>query len=572
MSRLFRRLLGAIVSVAALAAHAGGPIASCSDGTPVKLPGTGTLQLHLDQGNLGGRTNAQMATIVDRATVLWTGVPWSTVFVVPFATLPEDVTAANYSGYVGNYGDGLNPIIYDTDGTLIDALYGAGQSNNFLAFWGARLTSTPPCEIQESFMVLNGKATMTDTQLTNVIAMDIGHFIGLDNTQLDAAQGLTTSNYPLMYPLPYRDTVTLHQDDVAAVTALYPHSSAASEYGTLTGTFVTATGAPVLGANIWAKSRDTGVVFSSVSDYLGRRNGEFRFLLPRGTYTLHAEAIQAGFHIGPWANNATDASFQPPLYTDGVPMAPVTMSPQVGVLPGCTASVTFAITGTGTMGATCNAPSGMRAPTPGSTLTAESVVFSWDMGVGIVAARYLTVGTTPGGSQVYSGYQDLASDSRQVFGLPTDGSPVYVRLSSYVDGMWQSRDYSYTAVTAGIPSLITSPVSGTRLSGASVTFTWSPGRLVTTRRLAIGSFYGAGDYYDADQGTALSRTVTNLPTDGRTLYVRLTQIVNGSLHLSDYSYIAATLPTPSVMTSPAAGATLGGALVTFTWSAGFGVT
>src|SRR6476620_5499192 len=121
MSRNFRRLLGVLLSAVALAAHAGGPIAACSDGTPVKLPGSGSLFLTLDQGNLGSRTNAQMAAIVDKATVLWTGVPWSTVFVIANSSLPVDVTAANYAAYLPNYGDGINPIVYDTDGSVIDA-------------------------------------------------------------------------------------------------------------------------------------------------------------------------------------------------------------------------------------------------------------------------------------------------------------------------------------------------------------------------------------------------------------------------------------------------------------------
>ena len=34
------------------------------------------------------------------------------------------MTAANYTNYIGKYADGLNPVIYDTDGSIIDALSG----------------------------------------------------------------------------------------------------------------------------------------------------------------------------------------------------------------------------------------------------------------------------------------------------------------------------------------------------------------------------------------------------------------------------------------------------------------
>src|SRR4029450_10744877 len=98
MTRMFRRLLAVLLSAAALAANAGGPIAVCSDGTPIKLPGAGTMQLNLDRGDLGARTNAQVAAIVDNATVVWNGIPWSSAGVYRGPDLPMDVTAANYGG------------------------------------------------------------------------------------------------------------------------------------------------------------------------------------------------------------------------------------------------------------------------------------------------------------------------------------------------------------------------------------------------------------------------------------------------------------------------------------------
>jgi hypothetical protein len=78
-----------------------------------------------------------------------------------------------------------------------------------------------------------------------VLVHEFGHFFGLDHSQLDGTQGLATSNYVLMYPIAYRTLQTLHEDDVAAVTALYPTVNGGSTYGQLTGTFTTAGGIPV---------------------------------------------------------------------------------------------------------------------------------------------------------------------------------------------------------------------------------------------------------------------------------------------------------------------------------------
>src|SRR5258705_4228458 len=128
-----------------------------------------------------------------------------------------------------------------------------------------------------------------------VLAREVGHLIGMDHTQLDSAQGLPSSNYPLMYPIAYRSVLSLHEDDTAAVTALYPINVAAS-YGTLTGTFITAGLVPILGANIFAQG--AAGVFRNVSHYLKTNTGGFKMLLKPGTYTLKTETIHMSFDIG----------------------------------------------------------------------------------------------------------------------------------------------------------------------------------------------------------------------------------------------------------------------------------
>jgi hypothetical protein len=59
-----------------------------------------------------------------------------------------------------------------------------------------------------------------------------------------------------------------------------------------------------------------------------------------------------------------------------------------------------------------------------------------------VTDRYLSIGTTPGGSDLYGAYQGAAL-SHTVSGLPANGRTVYVRLSSWINGNWQGSSYSY---------------------------------------------------------------------------------------------------------------------------------
>jgi hypothetical protein len=84
----------------------------------------------------------------------------------------------------------------------------------------------------------------------------------------------------------------------------------------------------------------------------------------------------------------------------------------------------------------------LTQPAGNFTLGAPSETFAWTAGTG-VTERYLMVGTTSGGSQIYAGYQGSAL-SRVVPAMPGPGTRIYVRLMSYVDGSWLVRDREYT--------------------------------------------------------------------------------------------------------------------------------
>jgi hypothetical protein len=367
------RLAAAFVALAAANAHAGGPMWICNDGakTPV-FYSPATVNLNYDLGNLGPRTKAQADAIVTNSVALWTNVPTATITIGRGADLPVDVTTLNYAPYLANSGDGINPVIYDTDGSITDDLFGLGAKNSILGFAGSSYYLAPTCRYAEGRAVINGFFGVTDTTMGMVIAHEIGHLIGLDHTQLDSAQGLASSNYPLMYPIAYRNVLTLHEDDVAAVSALYPDATVNSVYGQVSGVFVLADGTtPVRGANLWATETTTNKVYSIVSDYRTQNTGFFKLLLPPGNYQLRAGAINTGFtggsSVGPYSEvYPTDPSFQPPMYVSGVPMATLTLgngSPlSITITAGCAATVTFRFDGTGSV-ADCAPPPPPPPPT-----------------------------------------------------------------------------------------------------------------------------------------------------------------------------------------------------------------
>ncbi|MCC6419219.1 MAG: hypothetical protein IT429_13370 [Gemmataceae bacterium] len=208
-------------------------------------------------------------------------------------------------------------------------------------------------------------------------------------------------------------------------------------------------------------------------------------------------------------------------------------------------------------------PAVMTSPANGSTLTSSSVTFQWSAGG---ATQYgLWVGSTAGARELVA--IGGVTTSYTATGLPTDGRILYVRLWSLVGAAWYYNDYLYTAQSA-TPAAMTSPANGTTLGSSSVTFQWTAGA-GTQFGLWIGST-GAGS---SNLGTAApvttSHTVTGLPTDGRTLNVRLWSLVGGVWLFNDYTYTAQTLSS-AAMTSPVNGTTLGSSSVTFQWTAGAG--
>jgi hypothetical protein len=202
------------------------------------------------------------------------------------------------------------------------------------------------------------------------------------------------------------------------------------------------------------------------------------------------------------------------------------------------------------------------------------VTFGWNTGSG-VAEYWLEIGTSAGGGQIYSQSQGT-NLSVTVSGLPANGSTVFVRLWSRISGAWQFNDYTYTAASggAGVKAQITSPAPGSTLGSATVTFVWNTGSGVAEYWLEIGTSFGGNQIYGQSQGTNLSVTVSGLPTNGSTIYVRLWSRISGAWQFNDYTYTATSGGGggKAAITSPVPGSTLTSSTVTFVWNTGTGVS
>lgn len=120
---------------------------------------------------------------------------------------------------------------------------------------------------------------------------------------------------------------------------------------------------------------------------------------------------------------------------------------------------------------------------------------------------------------------------------------------------------------------LVSPVSGTTLTSATTTLTWDRGIGATQYALWVGSNVNGYDLYAALEGTNTTRTVT-LPDDGRTIYVTVWSLINGTYQSSQHTLTAYNAPPPvkARLTSPANGSVLGSTALDLQWDAGVGVT
>jgi hypothetical protein len=186
-------------------------------------------------------------------------------------------------------------------------------------------------------------------------------------------------------------------------------------------------------------------------------------------------------------------------------------------------------------------PAALTSPQPGSTLTGSSVAFTWTGGSG-PAAYELWLGTAGAGSQNLYDSGSTTATSETVT-VPANGVTVFARLYQLINGTWRSSDYTYTESGTLAPPALTSPQPGSTLTGSSVTFTWTAGSGPAQYALWLGTTgVGSSNLYYSGSTKATTVTVSDLPTNGVTVYARLWWEIDGSWRSADYTYTAYTAP------------------------------
>jgi len=233
----------------------------------------------------------------------------------------------------GSARTGQSPILFDDDGSMTDAVEGAGASRSILGFAGPRVVerSDGVLYITEGQAILNGRfingvSSTSDPEVTigqfkGAIFHEIGHLIGVDHTQVNIGSVIKylggdvseVDAIPTMLPLFIDGAAQLspHFDDKVAVSSLYPSSA----FGTITcelqGKVFRADGKTELqGVNVIASNvvdplgEDTSFVsgsfYTGVSNNCDAVAGDFILsgLRPGQQYTLSVEPISQSFTGG----------------------------------------------------------------------------------------------------------------------------------------------------------------------------------------------------------------------------------------------------------------------------------
>jgi len=262
------RLAGAVMAILffTLLARAGGPklVAGTTyfdptkTGQPLTWP-QGAITYYTDQGDLSPiLPNSGANSLVADAFSQWTSVPTAALVATAEGQLAEDVNGANVivngDGTISMPADIQSSatgtpigIVYDYDGSVTDALIGAGAGDASECFFNAAFGGNDNfgtlATYQHALIVINGQCAQQSSQLTDVeyrLVRTIGSVLGLGWSQLNlnvitGTPSPTSDDYagfPVMHfadhvscvPITrcYPNAYQLTTDDAAAISRLYP--------------------------------------------------------------------------------------------------------------------------------------------------------------------------------------------------------------------------------------------------------------------------------------------------------------------------------------------------------------
>ena len=314
--RIIGLVCGGVLILAALAVRAEGPLTvggpGFIDGKPFRWdPASFPLTYWTDPGPatgfaLGNQTAQQADALVAQAFQTWQDVATASITFNAAGKLGVDITSANYMTFDNNLEDcttapgppagGIaqnRSVVYDVDGSIITAL--GWDPNSLLGFADPVCFESNGSEnlYTRGLALLNGmwidgvntasNGEVTLAEFRAVFIHEFGHLIGLDHSQINVncyvgscspgsadAQGLPTM-FPYLLQGLELEMASLAEDDVAALSELYPTADFSTTTGRIQGRiFFSDHVTQVQGLNVIARlvSDPRRTAASSVSGFL----------------------------------------------------------------------------------------------------------------------------------------------------------------------------------------------------------------------------------------------------------------------------------------------------------------
>ncbi len=315
-------------------AHAIGP-RSVTDGKVVKWPSMPvTVHLETDLDVRGKSVSA----LVSAALQEWVTPSESNVTFTE-GSLGAAVNDSNVCNFLydssacpsGPTNDGTNPLIIDDDGEIIADFFGSGNKFTTLGFasiitFNSSSGAAVKGEAVFNASCLNGvelsgcltagsggkPLSFSDNDFTSFIVHEIGHFLGLDHSQVNLKEAtdndssndnLITTMFPTFIVGNGANFKTPERDDKIGLAQLYPSGSFSSTFWTLSGTVFKANGTTELQcANLVARSTtdpkgDAVAALSGDFAEAGIADGSYTIpgLQTGVSYTIDLEPIGSGF-------------------------------------------------------------------------------------------------------------------------------------------------------------------------------------------------------------------------------------------------------------------------------------
>jgi hypothetical protein len=178
----------------------------------------------------------------------------------------------------------------------------------------------------------------------------------------------------------------------------------------------------------------------------------------------------------------------------------------------------------------------MISPVQGSVLPTPTQTFTWTT---YPTGWYyqLCIGTILGYNNLGCSTASTAT-SFTATNLPMTGNPIYVRLTTRaLTGAINYLDYTYTGTP--IQATMLTPAPGSTIHAGTAAFTWTTGQGAWYYTVTVGTSVGLNNLGYSGGLTTTTWTATNLPTNGKTIYVRLTtRFGTGVVLTNDYPYVA----------------------------------